>query len=101
MQSEFPKAKRKIAFSSYPYATIWDRWVCTDAWNVGLECVLMQNGKIIAYGSRQLKDHERKYVTHDMELAAIVFSLKMWWHYLYREKSEVHLDSCILQYLFS
>lgn len=101
VQSEFPTTKRKIVFSSYPYATIWDRWVCIDALNVGLKCVLMQNEKIIAYGSRQLKDHEQKYVMHDMELAAVVFSLKMWWHYLYGEKYEVHLDSRNLQYLFS
>ena len=51
--------------------------VYTDASNVGLGCVLTQNGKVIAYGSRQLKDHERNYATHDLELAAIVFALKM------------------------
>ena len=41
-------------------------------------CVLMQSGKIVAYGSRQLKKHERGYPTHDIELAAIVFALKIW-----------------------
>ena len=44
----------------------------------GLGCVLMQNGKVITYGSRQLKPHERNYPTHDLELAALVFALKQW-----------------------
>jgi hypothetical protein len=50
--------------------------VYTDASHIGLGCVLMQNGKVIAYGSRQLKKHERNYPTHDLELAAVVFALK-------------------------
>ena len=49
----------------------------------GLGCVLMQEGKVVAYASRQLKPHEKNYPTHDMELAAIVFALKIWRHYLY------------------
>ena len=49
----------------------------------GLECVLMQEGKVVAYASRQLKPHEKNYPTHDMELVAIVFALKIWKHYLY------------------
>ena len=64
--------------------------VFTDASGVGLGCVLMQNDKVIAYGSRQLKDHEKKYATHDLKLAAVVFALKLWRHYLYGEKFEVH-----------
>ena len=51
--------------------------VYTDASNVGLGCVLMQNDKVIAYDSRQLKDHEKNYATHDLELAVVVFALKM------------------------
>ena len=50
--------------------------VYSDASKNGLGCVLMQNGKVIAYASRQLKPHERNYPTHDLELAAIVFALK-------------------------
>ncbi|KAJ8644676.1 hypothetical protein MRB53_006424 [Persea americana] len=61
----------------------------------------MQDRKVIAYGSRQLKDHEKNYATHDLELAAVVFALKMWRHYLYGEKFEVHSDHRSLQYLFS
>jgi hypothetical protein len=48
----------------------------------GLGCVLMQNGKVIAYASRQLKVHERNYLTHDLELVAVVFTLMIWRHYL-------------------
>ncbi|XXG47399.1 hypothetical protein AAC387_Pa02g2062 [Persea americana] len=59
--------------------------IYSDAFRVGLGCVLMQNGKVIAYGSRQLKDHERNYATYDLELAAIVFALKLWRHYLFGE----------------
>ena len=49
-----------------------------DASKDGLGCVLMQFGKVAAYGSRQLKNHEYNYPTHDMELAAVVFALKIW-----------------------
>ncbi|KAJ9544923.1 hypothetical protein OSB04_024630 [Centaurea solstitialis] len=54
-----------------------------DASKLGLGCVLMQEGKVIAYASRKLKVHELNYPTHDMELAVVVFALKIWRHYLY------------------
>ena len=73
----------------------------TDASYQGLGCVLMQDGKVVAYGSRQLKDHERNYPTHDLELAAVVFALKIWRHYLYGEKFQVFTDHKSLKYLFS
>ena len=50
-----------------------------------LGCILMQDGRVIAYGPRWLKLHEQNYPTHDLELAAIVFALKIWRHYLFRE----------------
>jgi hypothetical protein len=56
--------------------------VCTDACKEGLGGVLMQNGHIIGYDSRKIKEHERNYATHDLELAAIVHALRMWRHYL-------------------
>ncbi|KAH0661560.1 hypothetical protein KY284_026491 [Solanum tuberosum] len=62
--------------------------VYCDASRVGLGCVLMQHDKVIAYASRQLKVHEKNYPTHDLELAAVVFALKIWRHYLYG----VHVD---------
>ncbi|GKB16243.1 putative reverse transcriptase domain-containing protein [Tanacetum coccineum] len=56
--------------------------VYCDASHKGLGAVLMQREKVIAYASRQLKVHEKNYTTHDLELGAIVFALKMWRHYL-------------------
>ncbi|GJV16285.1 putative reverse transcriptase domain-containing protein [Tanacetum coccineum] len=61
--------------------------VYCDASGIGLGCVLMQRGKVIAYASRQLKIHEKKYMTHDLELGAVVFALKIWRHYFYGTKS--------------
>ena len=66
-----------------------------------LGCVLMQHGNVIAYASRQLKPHEQKYPTHDLELAAIVFALKIWRHYLYGEKCEIYTDHKSLKYIFT
>ena len=60
--------------------------IFSDASLNGLRCVLMQKGKVVAYASRQLKPREKNYPTHDLELAAIVFALKIWRHYLYGEK---------------
>ena len=57
--------------------------VYCDASRVGMGCVLMQNGKVIAYASRQLKIHKKHCPTHDLELAVVVFALKLWRHYLY------------------
>ena len=60
-----------------------------DASRDGLGCVLMQSGRIVAYGSRQLKNHEQNYPTHDLELAAIIFALRILRHYLYGEQFKV------------
>ncbi|GJR90538.1 putative reverse transcriptase domain-containing protein, partial [Tanacetum coccineum] len=61
--------------------------VYCDASGIGLGCVLMQRGKVVASGSRQLKTHKKNYTTHDLELGAVVFALKIWRHYLYGTKS--------------
>ncbi|GJS47335.1 putative reverse transcriptase domain-containing protein [Tanacetum coccineum] len=66
-----------------------------------LGCVLMQRGKVIAYASRQLKIHEKNYTTHDLELGAVVFALKIWRHYLYGTKSVIYTDHKSLQHIFS
>ena len=63
--------------------------------------VVSQDGNIIVYASRQLKPHEKNYPTHDLELAAIVFALKIWRHYLYGEKFDRFSDYKSLRYLFS
>lgn len=61
----------------------------------------MQNGQVMAYASRQLKPHEKNYATHDLELLAVVFALKMWRHYLLGGKFELFTDHKPLKYLFS
>ncbi|GKD99191.1 putative reverse transcriptase domain-containing protein [Tanacetum coccineum] len=69
-----------------------DFLVYCDAYGLGLGCMLMQRGKVIAYASRQLKIHEKNYTTHDLKLGAVVFALKIWTHYLYRTKSVIYTD---------
>ena len=71
-----------------------------DASRVGLGCVLMQNGRVVAYASRQLKKHEQNYPTHDLEMAAVVFALKIWRHYLYGVTCEIYTDHKSLKYIF-
>ena len=73
----------------------------SDASGIGLGCVLMQDGKVVAYASRQLKPHEQNYPTHDLELAAVVFALKIWRHYLYVEKCRIFTDHKSLKYLLT
>ena len=72
--------------------------IFSDASLNGLGCVLMQEGKVVAYASRQLKPHENNYPTHDLKLAAIVFALKIWRHYLYEEKCFIYTDHKSLKY---
>ena len=73
--------------------------IFSDASLNGLGCVLMQEGKMVAYPSRQLKPHEKNYPTHDLELAAIVFVLKIWRHYLHGDKCFIYTDHKSLKYL--
>ena len=73
----------------------------SDASCIGLGCVLMQDGKVVAYASRQLKPHEQNYPTHDLELAAVVFALKIWRHYLYGEKCRIYTNHKSLKYLLT
>jgi hypothetical protein len=74
--------------------------VCTDACKEGLSGVLNQNGYVVCYESRKLKEHERKYATHDLELATIVHALKMWRLYLIGKRFELRIDHSGLKYLF-
>ena len=75
--------------------------VYSDASEKGLGCVLMQNNNVIAYASRQLKLYERNYPTHDLELATVVFALKIWWHYLYGKRCEIYTNHKSLKYFFT
>ena len=78
-----------------------DYTMYSDASRIGLGCVLMQDGKVVAYASRQLKPHEQNYPTHDLELAAVVFALKIWRHYLFGEKCRIFTDHKSMKYLLT
>ena len=67
----------------------------------GLRYVLMQDGRVIAYVSHQLKKHETNYPTHDLELAVVVFALKIWRHYLYGKTCRIFTDHKSLKYLLT
>ncbi|KAK1667902.1 hypothetical protein QYE76_056061 [Lolium multiflorum] len=75
--------------------------VYCDASKIGLGCVLMQEGKVISYLSRQLKQHEQNYPTHDLELAAVVLALKVWRHYIMGNRCEIYSDHKSLKYIFT
>ena len=98
----FQELKRRL--TSAPILIIPDRGqgyiVYCDALKAGLGCVLKQSGSVVAYGFRRLKNHEMNYPTHDLELAAVVFALKIWRHYLYGEEFEVYSDHKSLKYIF-
>ncbi|KAD7477271.1 hypothetical protein E3N88_00407 [Mikania micrantha] len=74
--------------------------VYCDASHQGLGCVLIQRDKVIAYASRQLNVHEKNYTTHDLELGAVIFALKIWRHYLYGTKCTIFTDHKSLQHIF-
>jgi hypothetical protein len=63
--------------------------------------VLMQDGHVMAYASRQLRKHDEKYLTHDLELAAVVHALKIWRHYIIGKRCEVYSDHKSLKYIFT
>lgn len=74
--------------------------VYNDASKNGLRCVLIHDGKVIAYVSCQLRTHEINYPTHDLELAAIVHTLKIWRHDLYEARCAIYTDHKNLKYFF-
>jgi hypothetical protein len=75
--------------------------VFCDASKNGLGCVLIQDGRVIAYASRQLRNHEVNYPTHDLELTAIVHALKIWRHYLLGNMCNIFTDHKSLKYIFT
>jgi hypothetical protein len=72
-----------------------------DASLQGLGAVLMQERQVVAYASRQLRPHELNYPTHDLELAAVVYALKTWRHYLLGNRCEIYSDHKSLKYIFT
>ena len=102
-EEAFQELKRRLTSASI--LIVLDRGqgytVYCDASRAGLGCVLIQSGRVVAYGSRQLKNLEQNYPTHNMELAAVVFTLKIWRHYLYGKEFEVYSDHKSLKYIFT
>ena len=74
--------------------------VCTDRCKEGLGGVLNQNGHVIGYESKNIKEHERKYATHHLEHVSIVHTLNMWRHHLMGKRFELRIDHSALKYLF-
>ncbi|WVZ80995.1 hypothetical protein U9M48_028423 [Paspalum notatum var. saurae] len=102
-QAAFDELKKRL--TTAPVLTLPDQQkkftVYCDAFRDGLGCVLMQEGKVVAYGSRQLRKHEVNYPTHDLELAAVVYALKIWRHYLFGQRCEIYTDHKSLKYIFT
>ena len=101
-EEAFQELKRML--TSTPILIVLERGqgytVYCDASKAGLGCVLMQFRRVVAYGSCQLKNHEQNYPTNDIELAAVVFALKIWCHYLYGEQFEMYSDHKSSKYIF-
>jgi hypothetical protein len=72
-----------------------------DTSGQGLGCVSMQDGHVVAYTSRQLRKHEEKYPTHDLELAVMVHALKICRHYIIGKRCKVYSDHKSLKYIFT
>jgi len=102
-EQSFQKLKKRL--TTAPVLTLPSRTegfvVYSDASGKGLGCVLMQHGKVIAYASRQLKTHEINYSVHDLELAAVVFALRVWRHFLYGSRVQIFTDHKSLRYLMT
>ena len=103
MWKEFPgtEAKTDDRPSADPTGYSLDFVIYCDASRQGLGCVLMQDGKVVAYASRQLRPHEQNYPTHDLDLAAVVHALKIWRHYLIVNKCEIFTEHKSLKYIFT
>ncbi|XP_020263054.1 uncharacterized protein LOC109839034 [Asparagus officinalis] len=102
-QKAFDTLKAKLTTASVLTIPSSDRTfvVYTDTSLTGLGGVLMQTQKVVAYITWQLRVHEQNYPTHDLELAAVVFALKAWRHYLYGVQFELFTNHQSLMYLFS
>jgi glutaredoxin-related protein len=102
-EKSFQELKRRL--TTAPVLTLPDIKkhfvVYYDASRQGFGCVLMQEGKVVAYASRQLKKHEENYPTHDLELAAVVHAPKILRHYLMGNKCELYTDHKSLKYFFT
>jgi hypothetical protein len=102
-QKAFEELKKRL--TTAPVLTLPDQskrfTVYCDASRDGLGCVLMQDGRVIAYASRQLRRHELNYPTHDLELAAVVHALKIWRHYFLGQRCDIYTDHKSFKYIFT
>jgi hypothetical protein len=102
-EANFQELKKRL--TTKPVLTMLDMEklfsIYCDASGQGLACVLMQDGHVVAYASRQLRKHEEKYLTHDLELAAVVHALKIWRHYIIGKRCEIYSDHKNLKYIFT
>jgi hypothetical protein len=102
-QANFEELKRRL--TTAPVLTLPDLsksfFIYCDASRLGLGCVLMQEEKVVAYASRQLRKHELNYPTHDLELVVVVHALKIWRHYLIGHKCNIYTNHKSLKYIFT
>jgi hypothetical protein len=102
-ETNFQELKKKLTTS--PVLTMPDIEkpfsIYCDASDQGLGCVLMQDSHVVAYASMQLRKHEEKYPTHDLELATVVYALKIWRHYIIGKRCEVYSDHKSLKYIIT
>jgi hypothetical protein len=102
-EKSFQELKRRL--TTTPVLTLpdiqQDFVVYCDACRQGLGYVLMQDGKVVAHASRQLKPHEQNYPTHNLEFVVVVHALKIWRHYLIGNKCEIYTDHKSLKYIFT
>jgi hypothetical protein len=102
-QASFEELKKRL--TSAPVLILPDInksfGIYCDASQQGLGCVLMQDGKVVSYAPRQLRKHEENYLTHDLELAAVVHAPKIWRHYLIGHQCVIYSGHKSLKYIFT
>jgi hypothetical protein len=102
-QASFEELRKRL--TSAPVLVLLDLTkkfdIYCDASRQGLGCVLMQEGQVVCYTSRQLRKYEENYSTHDLELATVVHALKIWRHYLIGHRCEIYSDHKSLKYIFT
>jgi hypothetical protein len=102
-EASFQELKKRLTTASVLVMPDMEKpfFIYCDVSGQGLGCVLMQDGRMVAYASRQLRKHEVNYPTHDLKLAAVVHALKIWRHYLMGKRCEIYMDHKSLKYIFT
>ena len=100
-EKSFQELKKKLTTAPVLIVPDIHKSFEVDASRKGLGCVLMQDGKVVAYASRQLRKHEENYATHDLELAAVIHALKEWRHFLLGNRCEIYIQTIRASNIFS